>query len=174
MRKKEGGRRKREKRKKGKKEMGERGRGKKGKKRKEKKEKDEKSVEKNRRNNRFPCLSSSRHFPTRFIRRYVEMMSGEISLSSQNRTLRSLVPISMSAPTEVEASASGSACVSDLSLCDGALEFAGALSSGSGGDVHDVSLHNRGFIVLRIYLSSDVGEVSRASFTNCFSKIRHQ
>ena len=38
----------------------------------------------------------------------------------------------MSVPAEDETSDSGSAWVSDLSLCDGALEFAGALSSGSG------------------------------------------
>ena len=38
----------------------------------------------------------------------------------------------MSVPAEVEASASGSAWVSDLELCDGALGLAGALSSGSG------------------------------------------
>ena len=82
----------------------------------------------------------------------------------------------MSVPTEVEASASGSAWVSYLSLCHGALEFAGALSSGSGCEsglprrTHDVALHNHGFIVLRIPLFSDVGEVSRASFANCFSQ----
>ena len=62
-----------------------------------------------KRKNRFTCLSSSWYF------------------------LRSLTPVSMSVPTEVEASASGSAWVSDLELCDGALELAGALStSGSG------------------------------------------
>ena len=75
---------------------------------------------------------------------------------------------------EVEA-ASGSAWVSDLSLCDPALEFAGALNSGSGcesGLPRRTSMTSpsttMGFIVLRIPLISDVGEVpllcwSRAS-----------
>ena len=49
------------------------------------------------------------------------MMSRRISLIS-----------TISVPAEVEASASGSAWVSDLELCDGALELAGALRSGSG------------------------------------------
>ena len=38
----------------------------------------------------------------------------------------------MSVSAEVETSASGSAWISDLVLCDGALELAGASSSGSG------------------------------------------
>ena len=67
----------------------------------------------------------------------------------------------MSVPAEVEASASGSAWVSDLALRDEALELAGALS-----------FSDSWLVVLRISLVSDVGEVSRASFTNCFTKIR--
>ena len=59
------------------------------------------------------------------------MMSRGISPFSKSN-LRSPAPISMSVPAEVETSASGSAWVSDLELCDGALELAGALSSGSG------------------------------------------
>ena len=47
--------------------------------------------------------------------------------------MRSPTPISMSVPAEVEASASGSAWVSDLVVCDGALELAGALSSSGSG-----------------------------------------
>ena len=74
----------------------------------------------------------------------------------------------MSVPTEVGTSASGSAWVSDLSLCDGALEFAAALSSGSWlriwssqANVHDIAVHNHWLIVLRFPLVRDVGEVSR-------------
>ena len=46
-------------------------------------------LRKNEKNNGFTCLSSSRHFPTRFlrqfsIRRYVQMMSWEISFFSKS------------------------------------------------------------------------------------------
>ena len=60
-------------------------------------------------------------------------------------------------------------------------EFASALSSSSSCESglpkrtsHDIAFHDHGLIVLRITLASDVGEVSPASFTNCFSQVRQQ
>ena len=87
----------------------------------------------------------------------------------------------MSVPAEVETSASGSAWVSDLALRDVASELAGALSSGSGcesGPPKRRSMTSPSMtgwlIVVRISLVSDVGEVSCASFMNCFSQTRQE
>ena len=112
-----------------------------------------------KRNNRFTCLSSSWYFPTRFLHRLavrgcVQVVSRGLSLFSKSNPARSLTPVSMSVSAEVEASASGSAWVSGLELCDGALEMAGALSSSGSGcesglpkrNVHDIAFHDHWLI----------------------------